>query len=180
MKKFALRTLVAGASLLTASSVLAIGLGSDSEDITVQLTLPEIVDIRNLAGTMTLTVDTATDINNPTASGTTSFSVCGIGFSNYNVTLTSDNGTNADDYTLANSAGDQIDYTVSFNGTTVNATGRVDVDPAVGFVKDGGLGTCSTTNASLSASVATSELDDADGAASDTYTDTLTILVEPV
>ena len=178
MKKSVLRALIAGASLSAATSVLAIGVGSDQEDITVQLNLPEIIAIRNLASTLTLTVDTATDINSPTAAGSTSFSVCGIGFSNYNVTLTSNNGGSGI-YTLENGSGDVINYTVAFNDIDVVAGSDL-VPQAAGFAKDGGLGTCSSTTATLSAAVATSELDDADGVNSDTYTDTLTILVEPV
>lgn len=178
MKKSALRALIAGASLSVASSVFAIGVGSDDETITVQLNLPEIIDIRGLAGTLTLAVDTATDINNPTATGSTDFSVCGIGFSNYNVTLTSTNGGGSGVYTLENTAGDSIAYSVAFNGSSVLSSGMV--DQSGGFAKDGGLGTCTTTNASLSASVDAADLDDADGTAADTYTDTLTIMVEPV
>ena len=177
MKTFALRTLIAGVCVSAASSVFAIGVGSDDETITVQLNLPEIIDIRGLAGTLALTVDTTTDISNPTAYGETNFSVCGIGFSNYNVTLTSANG-GAGAYTLENTAGDSIDYTVGFNGSSVLSSGLV--DQSGGFAKDGGLSSCATTNATLSASVAASELDDADGTAADTYTDTLTIMVEPV
>nr|WP_010133618.1 hypothetical protein [Microbulbifer agarilyticus] len=182
MKKFALRSLVAAAALAAASSTFAAtdgtaGPSSSNGNFDITLTVATQIITTNFDD---MDLDTASaTLGNPIV-GYEDICVGGIGFAEYSVDLTSQNGssggTGSAPFQL-NGTSQNLAYTAAFiddiaatTGAQADATGEVaGTYPRVSNVA------CGSDNARVIVSIASSEWESATETGD--YTDTLTVTV---